>query len=223
MADQDLNKFLVSFLQNYTKLMEEQLLNVRETMLATVEDVMSGAEKISSATEGKKQHAENVLESTFLHPDVETEALIGDLQKVVTEVFEETSQKLEQGMPLDVTTSSEPELLVQNRIKRLQGRFQKEMQSLPQLDNEVSTLIFGIMGSLSSEDVIAQKLDHIVMSMKALQTGLNYILIDYEHRCSGPTLDTIVADIKAFTLRQYTCEDEKELFIRYLGPTKKSA
>lgn len=223
MVDRDSSTYLVGFLQSYTKLMEEQLLNVRETMLATVEEVMRGAEKISSATEDKKQHAENALESTFLNPDVETEALIGDLQKVVSDVFEETSQKLEQGMKLETPTSLEPELLVQNRIKRLQARFQNEMQSLPQLDSEVSGLIFGIMGALSSEDVIAQKLDHIVMSMKALQTGLNYVLIDFEHRCNSSVLDHVISDIKSFTLRQYTCEDEKELFVRYLEAYKKSA
>lgn len=223
MVDQESSTFLISFLQSYTKLVEQQLLSVRETMTATVETVMEGVENISQATQDKKVQAEKALESTFVNPDVETEVLMQDMQKVVDELFDESSQKLKMGEDLSTLLSTEPEVIVRNRFNRLSGKFQAEMSSLGQFDEQLGNLVFGIIGTLSAEDVIAQKLDHVVMSLNALQTGLNYILIDYERRCTQVELQRVVDDIKDLTFRQYTTEDEKDRFRYYLGPERKGA
>jgi hypothetical protein len=224
MSDQeDSSAYLITFLRKYTQLVEGQLANIRETMVGTVESVMQGVSGISKVTDDKKQHAEKVLEATYLNPDVETEILIQDLQRVADELFEEMSQRFMQGEKLESLTSTEPEVLVRNRIKRLTVKFHGDMNKLTQLDDNLRNTVFGIIGALSSEDVIAQKLEHVVMSLKVLQTGLNYVLIDYEHRCNKEELEKVVNQIKAFTYRQYTTEDEKQRFRRIFGGDKRSA
>jgi len=192
MSDQeDSSAYLITFLRKYTQLVEGQLANIRETMVGTVESVMQGVSGISKVTDDKKQHAEKVLEATYLNPDVETEILIQDLQRVADELFEEMSQRFMQGEKLESLTSTEPEVLVRNRIKRLTAKFHSDMNKLTQLDDNLRNTVFGIIGALSSEDVIAQKLEHVVMSLKVLQTGLNYVLIDYEHRCNKEELEKV--------------------------------
>jgi hypothetical protein len=224
MSDQeDSSAFLIAFLHKYTQLVEGQLVNIRETMVGTVESVMQGVAGISQVTDDKKQHAEKVLEATYLHPDVETEILIQDLQRVVDELFEETSLRFQQGEKLEQLTSAEPEVLVRNRIRRLMAKFDGDMNKLTQLDDDLRNTVFGIIGALSTEDVIAQKLEHVVMSLKVLQTGLNYVLIDYDQRCNKVELEKVISDIKNFTYRQYTTEDEKQRFHDIFNSGKRSA
>ena len=222
--NEDASAYLVSFLARYTQLIEGQLLNIRETMVSTVENVMQGVEGLSSATEDRRQHAEKVLESTYVNPDMETEILIQDMQKVVDEIFDEMSSRHSKGQDIGPLVSAEPEVLVRNRITRFAGKFTPEMDTLDNIDDELKNVIFGIIGALSSEDVISQKLDHVVMSMKILQTGLNYVLIDYDQRCSMDELSKVTNDIKNYTFRQYTAEDEKQRFLAiFPRESKKSA
>ncbi len=218
---EDPSAYLVGFLAQYTQLLEGQLLNIRETMVSTVETVMQGVAGISSATEDRRQHAEKVLEATYVNPDMETEILIQDMQKVVDEIFEETSERYAKGLDLSQLVSAEPEVLVKNRINRFAGKFQNEMNTLNTIDDELKNVIFGIIGALSSEDVIAQKLEHVVMSLKILQTGLNYVLIDFDQRCNLEELEKVTSDIKSYTFRQYTAEDEKKRFLTIFPDNRK--
>jgi hypothetical protein len=218
---EDPSAYLVSFLAQYTRLLEGQLLNIRETMVSTVETVMQGVAGISSTTEDRRQHAEKVLESTYVNPDMETEILIQDMQKVVDEIFDEMSERHAKGQDIGQLVSAEPEVLVRNRINRFAGRFKTEMNTLNTIDDELKNVIFGIIGALSSEDVIAQKLEHVVMSLKILQTGLNYVLIDYDQRCTLDELEKVAADIKSYTFRQYTAEDEKKRFLAIFPENRK--
>ncbi len=218
---EDPSAYLVGFLAQYTQLLEGQLLNIRETMVSTVETVMQGVAGISSATEDRRQHAEKVLEATYVNPDMETEILIQDMQKVVDEIFEETSERYAKGLDLSQLVSAEPEVLVKNRINRFAGKFQNEMNTLNTIDDELKNIIFGIIGALSSEDVIAQKLEHVVMSLKILQTGLNYVLIDFDQRCNLEELEKVTSDIKSYTFRQYTAEDEKKRFLTIFPDNRK--
>lgn len=218
---EDASAHLVKFLADYTQLIEGQLLNIRETMVSTVEIVMEGVAGISSTTEDRREHAEKVLESTYVNPDMETEILIQDMQKVVDEIFDEMADRFAKGQELESLTSAEPEVLVKNRINRFAGKFTTEMNTLNTIDDELKNVIFGIIGALSSEDVIAQKLEHVVMSMKILQTGLNYVLIDFDQRCTMDELAKVMSDIKSYTFRQYTAEDEKQRFLAIFPDSRK--
>jgi len=210
--DSDSGTYLINFLHRYTQLVQMQLSGVRKDVVSTVETVMSGVAGISNATEDRQKHAEMVLENTFIRPDVETEVLMEDLQRFVDELFEEATQRFKDGKDLTNFVSSEPEVLVLNRIKRLSSKFAGEMDALHQLNDDLKNVVFGIIGALSSEDVIAQKLQHVTMSLKALQTGLNYILIDFDKRCQRDELEKVVSGIKNFTLKQYTTEEERKQF-----------
>ncbi len=220
--DTDSGAYLINFLHKYTQLVQKQLLGVRTDTVGTVETVMEGVAGISNATEGRQKHAEMVLENTFIRPDVETEVLMEDLQRFVDELFEEATQRFKDGKDLDNFVSSEPEVLVMNRIKRLSGKFSGEMDALHQLNDDLKNVVFGIIGALSSEDVIAQKLQHVTMSLKALQTGLNYVLIDFDKRCKKDELEKVVSGIKNYTLKQYTTEEERRQFEEIFDP-KRSA
>ncbi|MFW7377858.1 MAG: hypothetical protein ACOH5I_03500 [Oligoflexus sp.] len=214
------SQLLINFLGHFTSLMEKQLSGIRQTMLTTVDQVMEGVNKISETTGSKRLEAESVLEKTYITPDVETEVLVEDLQKMVSDLFEEAQDKLQRGEDLSALSSADPEILLHNRIKRFDGKFHAEMNRLSQLDDNLKSLLLGMMGALSSEDVVAQRMDHVIMALKVLQTALNYILIDYGSRCKVEELKKVTSDVKNYTYRQYTSEDEKEEFFEFFPEVK---
>jgi hypothetical protein len=221
---EDTSDYLVSFLARYTLLLEGQLLNIREMMVSTVEFVMQGVAGLSSTTEDRRQDAENALVMAHVNPDMETEILIQDVQKVVDEIFDETSDRHDKGQAVGDPLSAEPEVLVRNRISRFAGRFATQMNALNAVDDELRNVMLGIVGALSSEDVIAQKLEHVMRSLVILQTGLSYVLIDFDQRCTVDELEKVTTDIKSYTFRQYTTKDEKKRFLAiFADETKKTA
>lgn len=213
MSDQrDPSAYLISFLSSYTELVEKELQSIREDVVNTVEAVMSGIEGISEKTEQKRREVEQALESTYLRPDVETEILIQDMQKIADDVFEKVSAEVESGGTAEAVSSSASEVILRNRINRFSSKLASSQGRLSQVDDDMSNLVFGIIGSLSTEDVIVQRLEHVVLSLQSLQTGLSYILIDYDQRCKMEELSRVIKDIKTFTFRQFTTEEEKRLF-----------
>lgn len=210
--------FLIDFLENFTALMEYQLGHVRETMESTVDNVLAGVQKVSDATAKNKKAAEDTLESAYLKPDAETTVLVEGLQEMIDNLFDEAKDKFEKGEDLNLLSKAEPEVLLKNRIKRFNSKFKNEMNGVQHLDKELQQFLMGVIGALSSEDVIAQRLEHVIMAMKVLQTGLNYVLIDYSSRCNMEELKKVTTDIKNYTFRQYTTEDEKLEFIKYFPP-----
>lgn len=219
----DASEFLVGFLAQFTLLIERELLAIRQSVVHTVESVMNGIEEISTTVEKDKKDADEILEFTYLHPDPETEVLIEDVQRVADELIEGAYRQMENPsgdtISTESITSSKPEVLVQNRLNRLGVKLDESMRRLDRLDNSVSSSVLAIVGALSSEDLIAQRLEHTILSLKSLQTGLSFLLIDYDERCTKDEVTRITKSILTYTYRQYTAEEEKARFHEIFGKT----
>jgi hypothetical protein len=214
--DRDSTAYLVGFLSSFTLLIERELLAIRHSVVTTVEAVMQGIEDISVTVEKNKIDAEQILEFTYLHPDKETEVLIDDVQQLTDEVIENAFKEIHDKQMESVSTSK-PEVAVQAGLTRLNVKLDESMGRLTKLDDSLSTMVFSIVGALSSEDLIAQRLEHTILSLKSLQTGLSFILIDYEERCRSEEIERVVKSILTYTYRQYTAEEEKERFRAIFG------
>jgi len=203
---------LVSFLRSYSNMQSQQLVAVQSSITELVDRVMSAVSNISNKTETKAKEADTVLVAVSTEPDAETAKLMGDLQNAADNVFAKAS-----GSEIDAGTSgdsSSPDM--ENSLRRLGGRFTKHMEALSTLDNELKEVLFGVMGALSSDDVIRQRLEHVVKSTQ--------ILGDFFAQLSSAS---VMEDLnKAHELRMraltsvyksFTTEDEKEIFHSIFG------
>jgi hypothetical protein len=218
------SEFLVGFLSKFTLLIEHELLAIRQSVVSTVESVMEGIEAISHTVEKNKNDADELLEFTYLRPDAETEILLEDVQKLADEliegVYREVSGKDSNGegeIAPETLTTSKPEVVVQNRLNRLHVKLDRSLGQLTKLDDSVSNSILSIVGALSAEDLIAQRLEHTILSLKSLQTGLSFLLIDFSERCKPDEVKRVTQSILTYTLRQYTTEEEKVRFLDIFG------
>jgi hypothetical protein len=214
---------LIAFISKYTGLLELQLDKIRRIMESTVNEVMDGVNEISKTVEAKKVQAEKVLEETYLKPDAETQDLVENVQKMVTEIFDEASQKLEKGQNVKDVSSKQSEQQIQTSLSNYSKKFIDQSKEIESLDSDLQFMLLNIMGALSSEDLIAQRMDHVMSALKGLQVSLGYILIDYDARSKRDRIAFITEDLKDFTFKQFTTEEEKKEFLDFFRETDKAS
>lgn len=206
-VDKAASRALISFVRSFTDLQEKHLRGIHQTMRETVEGVMQGIQQISDQTSQNKKKANEVLVSTYTNPDEDAQRAMHDVQDEVERVMAE-AKLAKPKAPASSSPSDELSL----KVRRSAGFFSKHMEALETLDGSLQELLLTMMGQLSRDDVISQRIEHVLMSLQGLQTSLTYILTDYENRCKDGDVQKFIADLKAYTLRSYTMEEEKKAF-----------
>lgn len=220
MIDRNASRGLVAFIRAFTDLQEKHLEGIHQTMRETVDGVMRDINAISESTRKKKEEANAVLEKTYTNPDEEVLQAMNEVQEEVDRVISDANETSEEargvrrvradqkGQEAQEISSEGDDL--RNKLRRNSGLFSKHMQSLATLDNEVQDLLFSMMGQLSRDDVISQRIEHVMMSLQALQTSLTYLLTDYETRCSQVEIAKFSKELREYAMRIYTMQEERK-------------
>lgn len=208
--DKNASRALISFVRSFTDLQEKHLKGIHQAMRDTVDGVMQGIQQISDQTSQNKKKANEVLVSTYTNPDEDAKRAMDDVQDEVERVMAEA--KAASVAPAGKSTSATPTDELSLKVRRSAGFFSKHMEALETLDGSLQEMLLSMMGQLSRDDIISQRIEHILMSLQGLQTSLTYILTDYENRCRDGEVEKFIEDLKAYTLRSYTMEEEKKAF-----------
>jgi membrane-associated HD superfamily phosphohydrolase len=179
--------------------------SVRSNLEETVEDVMADIEKLSSKTEDARKNADEAIDKTFLNPDEATQAFVDNIQSFVDDVIEGKS------------ISQESQDLVQKNVTRFGGRFTKHMEAISNLDDKVRDILVVMMGALSVDDKVSQRLNHLNLCIDAFKVFLSYILIDFENRSSAPKIRSLIEDLEQYTWNIYSTNEERNLHAEILG------
>ena len=212
---------IVSFLQKYTMALTKQIEAVQIEMEESATNVLNAIQDLAKSTESKKEQAEKALEAAYLSPDAGTRDLVSSIQKSTDDIFEQAA--MEQASSGMVSLATESGVVAKSQIdtgveiRRFGGLFSKHMESISTLDDSLQGVVMGMVGSMSNSDIVKQRLDHLIMGMNAMHTGLSNILYDL-----NGTLDpALIADFKArlldFTYRNFTMETEKAAFSELFG------
>lgn len=221
MSEQFVTQNLVQFIRHFTGLLERQLEVVQGMMQQATENVMKGAMNIHSLASVTKENAETLMVKTFIEPDANTTDLINGLQSAVTDVFEAATQQLSEGRNVNELETSLANKLAQQLLNFDTTLLPQE--SMSEISQTVQNMIVEIMATLSAEDVMVQRIDHVIQALKGLETTLNYVLLDYRQRGSHEHLTLLTKDLKEFTFKQYTSEEEKTEFLEFFPVNKNNA
>lgn len=213
---------LVEFLSKYCELIEGQLSTVSSSLATTVEQVMEGVAEMSSNSLKAQKTVERALEETYLSPNPDFQLVFNDIDASTSRLLSEVQSPI---LPVNDNEheyiGKEDDLL--RRIKACDETFSRNMYELKELDNELKAIMLGIVGALSAEDVIAQKLNHIIMALKVLQIGLSYTLIDFASRSTKPEIRKMISDVQKYTLEQFVSQDEKNQYYQIFKSIKNPA
>lgn len=217
---QQASRALIAFVRNFTDVLEKQLDEVRNTMREAVDGVMQGIMEISDKTAKKKAEANEVLVTTYINPDAEAMHTMNSVQDEVERVLE-AAQRGEAVTPAAQPSGESDEL--RNKLRRSAGLFSKHMEALETLDGELSGLLMRMMGLMSRDDVIAQRIEHVQQALQALQTSLSYILVDFDNRCKMADIERFTGELKSYVMKTYTMEEEKQIFREVFGEERKAS
>lgn len=214
---------LVSFVRSYTDLLERQLTACRQTMGEAVDGIMAEITAISQRTSENKEKANTVLLKTYTEPDAEAKKAIDEVQDEVSRIFDEAKKVESDGGFKNVVVQKQGSQGGASSLSRSAGLFSKHMEALDTLDDQLGQHLMQMMGLLSRDDVVAQRLDHVVVSLQALQASLSYLLIDFDNRAQTGDVDRFIRDLKSYVLRTYTMEEEKEVFYQVFPDVRKAS
>ena len=200
---------LVTSLARCTRLIEEHMMAAGATISEAIDALMTRLSRLSDVTSKKSKQAQELLETTYVSPDKGVEDLIAKIQRDVDNLLDGK-----------VETSTSPETEPSESHMRFGGHFSKRMEALTMIDQDASEAFLKLVGALSSDDVIKQKIEHICQSMQALEAGLASTINMKESPFTFQEIHTLQNDILTYTYGIYTTETEKETFRSHFGTPK---
>lgn len=208
---------LIRFLGSYSLLLEAQLTEIRNTVSNTLAKIMSHLCEAGERSEKGKRDAEAIFDDTYLNPDEKMQESIGAVQDKVDDVINEA---LSGGSGSEDDGSFGKEL--QDAIGSVSATFQQLAGKLDNVDTELQNRATEIMGELSSDDVVAQRLDHVIFALNAMSSNLGQLLLDFNSK-KPEDYSRFASSLCDYTFQQYTMEEEKEVFGRFFNPPGKKA
>lgn len=201
------SKILVDFLRDFTLLTEQQLVSIRMLMEKTVADVMNSVTSMSQVADEKKIKANEVLIK-----DKKSQDFVSSSSKEL--------EKNEQAILSGEATDSQRKDYLENKLMRTGGIFSKHMEAISGLDRDLQNLIAQIIGAVSVDDVIAQRLSHIIAGMNHLQVELGTLLANYKLNARADAIKLFRNRVLTQVYLSYTSEDERLIFHKIFGHPK---
>ena len=200
-------KILVDFIRDFTRLSENQLLAIRKMMEVTVQDVMSNVATISNTADSKTNSTKVVLTK---------EGKDGEFnQTVISNSEEEASIGGSNEEAMDRRKK-----YLEGKLRRAGGVFSKHMEALSTMDTDIQNILAKVVGSVSMDDVMGQRLSHVIFSVKLLRRGIAQIVENFEFYQTQKNIKQIRNEILTEVYTSYTAEEEKEIFHKIFGQPK---
>lgn len=185
---------LLQFVSDFSRLIDKQVSDARGVMLKTVDQMMASVNEISEATDFKLRKADEMLVKESSDKDF------------VSKSAKEVDARL-----VDPAA----------RVKAINQKISEHMSTLGHLDDSVRGVLFSIMGAMSMDDVVRQRLEHVTSAALSVETAVRAILEEFSKGTLTPQLATNVKNTLAQKMyKSFTMEDEKAVFKGILGDIK---
>lgn len=205
------SKILVDFLRDFTSLSEQQLLSSKKMLEGIVVQVMD------SMTELSEQSSKNVgTAKEILVKDEKTGLMTYTKADAIEKRETENLKTVENGDTIR-------KLVLESKLLRSSGSFSKHLEAISMLDGRLQKLLSNVIGAVSLDDVIAQRLSHVIESLQTLQAALAQFLIDYKTECRPDRVKLLRNQVLTKVYLSYSSEEEKEVFHKIFGHPKSSA
>ena len=205
------SKILIDFLRDFTSLSEQQLLSSKRMLEGIVEQVMGLMNQMSDQSTEKVLSAQRVLVK-----DAKSGTFVSSKAEVV--------EKKEAAV-IGATANSETlrKIILESRVLRSSGSFSKHLETISMLEGNLQKVLADVMGAVSLDDVIAQRLGHVIESHQTLQAALSQFLKDYKTECRPDRVKLLRNKVLTKVYLSYSSEEEKDIFHKIFGHPKNSA
>ncbi len=119
--------------------------------------------------------------------------------------------------PSDIKSALESELL------RTSGLYSKHLEAISTLDDEVKTILYQVIGVLSADDVMGQRLLHVIVSLNAMSVGIAEYMKAYNQHGSRDAFNTFRNRLLTRIYTTYTMIEEREIFHEVFGAPERQS
>lgn len=212
---------LLSFISQYSQLLEVQLAGVRESMEDIVKNVMDNIDKINQMNSMQKKKADAILVKNQEEKGANEagQKLNGD-----KDPFREAplaSVEQEEDEKLDKEKLEQDREKLSDNVKEAGGVLKHYMTSLDNLDSKMQDLLITMVGALSADDVVGQRLEHISSAIHTLNHGLSEVIGDFDNKFKLNIINHINKELQKKVYNSYTMEAEKSVFKKVYKETPK--
>jgi hypothetical protein len=203
------SKHFLDFIRDFTKLTEMQLDAIRAIVGQSITEIMGSVQSINTKAESQKQKADEVL-------------IKGDEANFRSASMKDVLDKEQDAMSATKSDEERKELLA-NRLRRAGGKFSKEMEAMSTLDDEIKGVLLCVMGSVSNDDVVKQRLDHIIASLQEFNRVVGKVIEGYATEMNLKNVQGICTKLVTQIYKSYSSEEEREIFHKVFGKPKVKA
>lgn len=197
-------KIMVDFVRDFIYLAEQQLLSIRKMMESIVGEIMTSVHAISSKADDKIGTASHVL-----------------VKDPGTDRFKNASaDEADEHVTANESSESKGRASLEAKLMRSGGIFSKHMEVLGTMETEVQEVLIKVVGSVSMDDVMAQRLSHVTQSIKILRRGLSKVMKDNQNFRTQENVKRFRNEILTEVYLSYTAEEEKKIFHKIFGQPK---
>ena len=189
---------LIEFLAKFSCLLEDHLQDIHNSLVETSSVMMNKINEINKtqsmnnlkakAILVKDQNSQNTFEEVSAHKVDRHDQM--QLQKEVAQGALEKSRSV-------------------NKMKNAGHKIKSDMKVLTALDKKLEALLFSMTGVLSVEDVLSQRLNHVIKGVNFLNLGLAKVLEDFDENYSIENVKAVISELKDALYKTYTTEQEK--------------
>ena len=177
-----------------------------KNMESVVDDVMDNINLISK-THGVQTHKASAI---LVKNGEETEA------KEKHDPFKEISarqvEENEQSQLKKETATANAN--ISQNIKDAGGQLKSHMKSLGNLDSNMHGFLMTMIGALSTDDVVGQRLTHIITAISSLKNGLSDVISDFDKKYKLESIKHISENLAKEAYNSYTMEIEKKVYLK---------
>ncbi len=203
---------LINYINKFCSMLEVQLDGIKSTLQVTVTGVMSEIETINALSAESKSEAEKSLEEAYFNPNKETKELFTQIQQIADKILEGHAEE----------AGGEADIFNRN-ILRFGGRYAKHMEALSRIDTSLQGPLSAMMGALSVDDRAMQRIEHLLLSIRAFRISLEYILVDASRRLSSTHTNALASDLLSYSWQLYSMSEERNVFLQHFDSPEEVA
>ncbi|MBP9708222.1 MAG: hypothetical protein KBD78_11295, partial [Oligoflexales bacterium] len=204
------SKDLISFFRQYAQLVELQIQSVHGGMTSAVNKIMECIDQISQMSQKNKELAEKTMLEAHLEPDDKSKKAMQAAQAAIDDILNMVENP---GLSdLEISKDNLSNSIDHANTRRRSGRFSKSVEALSGVAGDYVKTLKQIMGILSAEDVIVQRIKHVSIAMSAIEKELAYFDRDFETKFNNSNIEKFSEKIKTTTMKQFTQSEEQFIF-----------
>jgi len=187
-----LKQEFLDFLATYTHMLTDHLKSLQIEMEEAVVDVVKQVELISDTSNEQAGNAVKILSG-----DNGGFKSVNAQQKTQSELSLAESKKLDERVDKSIVKAG-------NKLKA-------DMALLGQVDEKIKASVFNIIGLVSNDDVVRQRLEHVGLASVALQAAIEDIYTNHEN-ISVDLIEKQIRDLNDKVFKSFTMEVERSEF-----------